>query len=94
MAASAPSSIFFPQPISQSKGPHLSPLSLPLSRSHPLSLKSHRPSNLRIRCSSSGDGDSSDIPIEKKYPAFPTVMDINQIREILPHRFPFLLVDR
>ncbi|RXH75641.1 hypothetical protein DVH24_039340 [Malus domestica] len=29
-----------------------------------------------------------------EYPAFPTVMDINQIREILPHRFPFLLVDR
>uniref|UniRef100_A0A822Z972 3-hydroxyacyl-[acyl-carrier-protein] dehydratase n=1 Tax=Nelumbo nucifera TaxID=4432 RepID=A0A822Z972_NELNU len=28
------------------------------------------------------------------YPAFPTVMYINQIREILPHRFPFLLVDR
>ncbi|GAY33747.1 hypothetical protein CUMW_282160 [Citrus unshiu] len=26
--------------------------------------------------------------------AFPTVMDINQIRDILPHRFPFLLVDR
>ncbi|KAM0905467.1 hypothetical protein ACQ4PT_017378 [Festuca glaucescens] len=26
--------------------------------------------------------------------AYPTVMDINQIREILPHRFPFLLVDR
>ncbi|CAF2049826.1 unnamed protein product [Brassica napus] len=29
-----------------------------------------------------------------KFPTFPTVMDINQIREILPHRFPFLLVDR
>ncbi|KAF6139268.1 hypothetical protein GIB67_021478 [Kingdonia uniflora] len=26
--------------------------------------------------------------------ALPTVLDINQIREILPHRFPFLLVDR
>ncbi|XP_047976856.1 3-hydroxyacyl-[acyl-carrier-protein] dehydratase FabZ-like [Salvia hispanica] len=37
---------------------------------------------------------SVDTPIELKYPAFPTVMDINQIREILPHRFPFLLVDR
>ncbi|RZC85156.1 hypothetical protein C5167_007768 [Papaver somniferum] len=24
----------------------------------------------------------------------PTVMDINKIREILPHRSPFLLVDR
>ncbi|KAL3538623.1 hypothetical protein ACH5RR_001989 [Cinchona calisaya] len=36
----------------------------------------------------------TEIPIELRYPAFPTVMDINQIREILPHRFPFLLVDR
>ncbi|KAF3319959.1 3-hydroxyacyl-[acyl-carrier-protein] dehydratase FabZ [Carex littledalei] len=36
----------------------------------------------------------AEIPIEKKFAAFPTVMDINQIREILPHRFPFLLVDR
>ncbi|KAK2393204.1 3-hydroxyacyl-[acyl-carrier-protein] dehydratase FabZ [Trifolium repens] len=34
------------------------------------------------------------IPIELRYPAFPKVMDINQILEILPHRFPFLLVDR
>uniref|UniRef100_A0A6V7NHN5 3-hydroxyacyl-[acyl-carrier-protein] dehydratase n=1 Tax=Ananas comosus var. bracteatus TaxID=296719 RepID=A0A6V7NHN5_ANACO len=30
----------------------------------------------------------------RRFPPFPTVMDINQIREILPHRFPFLLVDR
>ncbi|KAI7726189.1 hypothetical protein M8C21_023985 [Ambrosia artemisiifolia] len=37
---------------------------------------------------------SDDTPIELKYPAFPTVVDINKIREILPHRFPFLLVDR
>ncbi|KAG5015024.1 hypothetical protein AAZX31_08G071600 [Glycine max] len=28
------------------------------------------------------------------YPAFPTSLDINKIRDILPHRFPFLLVDR
>ncbi|MBA0788987.1 hypothetical protein Gotri_025058 [Gossypium trilobum] len=28
------------------------------------------------------------------FPPYPTVMDINQIRERLPHRFPFLLVDR
>lgn len=35
-----------------------------------------------------------DKPIELRYQAFPTVMDINQIRDILPHRFPFLLVDR
>ncbi|XP_065850220.1 uncharacterized protein [Euphorbia lathyris] len=35
-----------------------------------------------------------ETPIELRYAAYPTVMDINQIREILPHRFPFLLVDR
>ncbi|CAN1189018.1 3-hydroxyacyl-[acyl-carrier-protein] dehydratase FabZ [Linum perenne] len=35
-----------------------------------------------------------ETPIELRYPAYPTVMDVNQIREILPHRFPFLLVDR
>ncbi|KAJ7543621.1 hypothetical protein O6H91_09G045400 [Diphasiastrum complanatum] len=33
-------------------------------------------------------------PIEKRMPSYPTVLDINQIRDILPHRFPFLLVDR
>ncbi|KAJ6706581.1 3-HYDROXYACYL-[ACYL-CARRIER-PROTEIN] DEHYDRATASE [Salix purpurea] len=42
----------------------------------------------------SNDPKEEQIPIELKYPAYPTVMDINQIREILPHRFPFLLVDR
>lgn len=35
-----------------------------------------------------------EVPIEKRYPAFPAVLDINQIMDILPHRFPFLLVDR
>ncbi|XP_038683247.1 3-hydroxyacyl-[acyl-carrier-protein] dehydratase FabZ-like [Tripterygium wilfordii] len=33
-------------------------------------------------------------PIELRYGAYPKVMDINKIRDILPHRFPFLLVDR
>ncbi|XP_059648082.1 uncharacterized protein LOC132294297 [Cornus florida] len=37
---------------------------------------------------------NAEVPIETRYAAYPTVMDINQIREILPHRFPFLLVDR
>ncbi|KAH7518528.1 uncharacterized protein LOC107427465 [Ziziphus jujuba] len=37
---------------------------------------------------------NQDVPIELRYAAFPTVIDINKIREILPHRFPFLLVDR
>lgn len=45
-----------------------------------------------------GDGQAVEaqeaLPIEKRFPPFPSVMDINQIREILPHRFPFLLVDR
>ncbi|XP_015943385.1 uncharacterized protein LOC107468592 [Arachis duranensis] len=47
-------------------------------------------------CSSDSDAapNHDATPIELRYPAFPTVMDINQIREILPHRFPFLLVDR
>ncbi|GMN33677.1 hypothetical protein TIFTF001_004277 [Ficus carica] len=52
-------------------------------------------SSLVASCSLNGhDSDCPEIPIEKQFPAFPTVMDINQIREILPHRFPFLLVDR
>ncbi|KAG2627269.1 3-hydroxyacyl-[acyl-carrier-protein] dehydratase FabZ-like [Panicum virgatum] len=41
-----------------------------------------------------GDKAEAEKPIEKRFPPFPTVMDINQIRDILPHRFPFLLVDR
>ncbi|PSS26215.1 3-hydroxyacyl-[acyl-carrier-protein] dehydratase [Actinidia chinensis var. chinensis] len=46
-------------------------------------------------CSANGNENSAeDVPIELRYPAFPSVIDINQIREILPHRFPFLLVDR
>jgi len=36
----------------------------------------------------------AEVPIEKRFPAFPTALDINQIMDILPHRFPFLLVDR
>ncbi|KAL0547177.1 hypothetical protein IC582_017105 [Cucumis melo] len=43
-----------------------------------------------IRCSL----NNGDDPIEKKFSSFPTVMDINEIRKILPHRFPILLVDR
>ncbi|KAH9314949.1 hypothetical protein KI387_023576 [Taxus chinensis] len=55
-----------------------------------------------VRCVGAEDGNTAavdavveqEIPIEKRYPAFPAVLDINQIRDILPHRFPFLLVDR
>ncbi|CAN6542265.1 unnamed protein product [Malus baccata var. baccata] len=72
-----------------------SPTSLALPISPSLCLKSNRHPNLFACCSLNvQDSTAQDTPIEKKYPAFPTVMDINQIREILPHRFPFLLVDR
>ncbi|KAM0940491.1 putative 3-hydroxyacyl-[acyl-carrier-protein] dehydratase [Dioscorea sansibarensis] len=57
-----------------------------------LSLK--KPIRSLTRCSSNAEAEAETIPIEKQFPPFPTVMDINQIREILPHRFPFLLVDR
>lgn len=49
---------------------------------------------LVARCAAADDNAAVELPIEKRFAAFPTVMDINQIREILPHRFPFLLVDR
>ncbi|EPS63071.1 beta-hydroxyacyl-acyl carrier protein dehydratase, partial [Genlisea aurea] len=48
----------------------------------------------RISVSTEEERIPVETPIELSYPAFPTVLDINQIREILPHRFPFLLVDR
>lgn len=35
-----------------------------------------------------------EVPIEFRIDPYPTVLDINQIRDILPHRYPFLLVDR
>ncbi|OVA03112.1 Beta-hydroxyacyl-(acyl-carrier-protein) dehydratase [Macleaya cordata] len=64
-------------------------------RSHLNLLESKSKSKFITCCSVNGTEESvKDIPIEKKFPAFPTVMDINQIRDILPHRFPFLLVDR
>ncbi|KAK1302833.1 hypothetical protein QJS10_CPB12g01235 [Acorus calamus] len=52
-----------------------------------------RKSSVVVRCSSDGPSNE-EIPIEKRFLGFPTIMDINQIRNILPHRFPFLLVDR
>ncbi|KAK7328164.1 hypothetical protein VNO77_22261 [Canavalia gladiata] len=66
-------------------------LKFPNTRSHPL----RKTTSLTAFCSfDASDSPSQDTPIELMYPAFPTVMDINKIREILPHRFPFLLVDR
>ncbi|XP_052191916.1 uncharacterized protein LOC127801100 [Diospyros lotus] len=74
----------------------LPPASASISRS--LLLPAHSNQNRRLsltRCSANdNEATSKDLPIELKFPAYPTVLDINQIREILPHRFPFLLVDR
>ncbi|EOX92169.1 Thioesterase superfamily protein isoform 2 [Theobroma cacao] len=82
---SQPRRLFQPLPSSS--------LSFPGSRS--LSLKLTHRSNSALGCSLNvPNSTDNDAPIETRYPAFPTVMDINQIREILPHRFPFLLVDR
>ncbi|KAJ0973272.1 hypothetical protein J5N97_021231 [Dioscorea zingiberensis] len=76
----------------------LDPLSAPSRRISPspqislsapsLSLK--KPIRFLTRCSAAEEA----VPIEKQFPPFPAVMDIKQIRDILPHRFPFLLVDR
>lgn len=73
-----------------SLSPSPSQISLRTSfRSHPTLFTTH--SSLDAANDTKQDTPS---PIELRYAAFPTVMDINQIREILPHRFPFLLVDR
>ncbi|KAG9446033.1 hypothetical protein H6P81_012161 [Aristolochia fimbriata] len=69
-------------------GKTLLPTSVSLRRNF---RSSGRPSGFVTRCSSEAD---ESVPIEKQFPAFPTVLDINKIRDILPHRFPFLLVDR
>ncbi|KAJ1434944.1 HotDog domain superfamily [Sesbania bispinosa] len=69
----------------------------PNSRSHPIPIQLRKTTPLTTFCTSDAAANApqqQDTPIELRYPAFPTVMDINQIREILPHRFPFLLVDR
>ncbi|KAH0783338.1 hypothetical protein KY290_002936 [Solanum tuberosum] len=69
--------------------------SLVTFRSHSLSAHCKKIRNSVITNCAAPDNDSKiETPIELRYPAFPTVMDINQIREVLPHRFPFLLVDR
>ncbi|XP_042493772.1 3-hydroxyacyl-[acyl-carrier-protein] dehydratase FabZ-like [Macadamia integrifolia] len=70
-------------------------ISVSKPRSSVLSIAAKNRSSFITRCSANGaETEDKEIPIEKRYAAFPTVMDINQIREILPHRFPFLLVDR
>ncbi|XP_024979692.1 uncharacterized protein LOC112516720 [Cynara cardunculus var. scolymus] len=57
-------------------------------------LKTNQSSFIANCSSASTDRPKDETPIELRFPAFPTVVDINQIRDILPHRFPFLLVDR
>ncbi|KAG4945392.1 hypothetical protein JHK87_041399 [Glycine soja] len=81
-----------PKPKAISLQPKFPLVKFPNPRSHPLSRKT---TSLTTFCSSdAANAPQHDTPIELRYPAFPTVMDINQIRDILPHRFPFLLVDR
>ncbi|CAH8255146.1 unnamed protein product [Arabidopsis lyrata] len=71
-------------------------LSPPLIRSSSVAFRPKRRSSSLVLCSTdeSKSNTEKEIPIELRYEAFPTVMDINKIQEILPHRFPFLLVDR
>ncbi|KAK4340004.1 hypothetical protein RND71_041466 [Anisodus tanguticus] len=79
----------FPFPSSMLKQP------LVVSRSPSLSTHFKKARNSFItNCATPENDAKTETPIELRYPAFPTVMDINQIRQILPHRFPFLLVDR
>ncbi|KAJ9552064.1 hypothetical protein OSB04_016109 [Centaurea solstitialis] len=68
-------------------------VSLPRISRSPL-LSTQFKTSFIANCASTDDTSKVETPIELRYPAFPTVIDINQIREILPHRFPFLLVDR
>ncbi|XP_027345189.1 uncharacterized protein LOC113857463 [Abrus precatorius] len=85
-------------PASHSSLPKFSSLSFPSSRSPPPPTQFRNARATRrftTFCSSDVlNGPKEDTPIELRYPAFPTSLDINKIRDILPHRFPFLLVDR
>ncbi|CAI5477693.1 unnamed protein product [Closterium sp. Yama58-4] len=59
-----------------------------------------RPLSAAIRCDADGAAatatatEAEAIPIEKTFVNAPAVLDINKIKELLPHRYPFLLVDR
>ncbi|XP_072972716.1 uncharacterized protein [Typha angustifolia] len=81
---------FPPATVPSRKPAPLSPLSNP---KFPSPLKNPR-SLVSRRAVHNGGIVETEVPIEKKFPPFPTIIDINQIRETLPHRFPFLLVDR
>lgn len=93
--ASMAKSLVFAPPLSLSSSNRSTASLLPFSQTK--SSVSKWNSNFSLRCSAT-DGAAAKIeekaPIEKQFPAFPSVMDINQIRAVLPHRFPFLLVDR
>ncbi|KAJ4908588.1 Thioesterase superfamily protein [Raphanus sativus] len=99
----APNSIFTAAPsrnlarISLHQSSLSSPLSPRVTRSNSVAFRPKPRSSSLVFCSTDESNVSSaekEIPIELRYEAYPTVMDINQIRDILPHRFPFLLVDR
>ncbi|CAL9071989.1 unnamed protein product [Musa textilis] len=70
------------------------PISISNSKTSTSALRLEKNNRLLTRCSLDSVETKADVPIEKRFPPFPAVMDINQIRNILPHRFPFLLVDR
>mmetsp|Transcript_26920 Transcript_26920/g.63900 ORF Transcript_26920/g.63900 Transcript_26920/m.63900 type:complete len:212 (-) Transcript_26920:1494-2129(-) len=38
--------------------------------------------------------ESQELPVEKSVPSLEAAMDIEAIKQLLPHRYPFLLVDR
>ncbi|EFH67816.1 hypothetical protein ARALYDRAFT_891940 [Arabidopsis lyrata subsp. lyrata] len=62
-------------------------LSPPLIRSSSVAFRPKRRSSSLVLCSTdeSKSNTEKEIPIELRYEAFPTVMDINKIQEILPH---------
>nr|GLL23849.1 uncharacterized protein LOC109167019 [Ipomoea trifida] len=69
--------------------------SLPF-KSHPLSTQCDKTrASFVPKCTANESATKTpETPIELSYPSFPSVVDINQIMDILPHRYPFLLVDR
>ncbi|XP_038994913.1 3-hydroxyacyl-[acyl-carrier-protein] dehydratase FabZ-like [Hibiscus syriacus] len=96
MAVASNSLVSFIQGSLSQRGRHFrllpSPsLPLPGSSSLKLTRRSNSPLLGSLDASSSTD---KETPIETRFPAYRSVMDINKIREVLPHRFPFLLVDR
>ncbi|KAL5982121.1 hypothetical protein ACLOJK_016190 [Asimina triloba] len=71
------------------------PLSVSKSISLRSSIGSEKNRTFVVRSSASSEGEpEEELPIEKRYPAFPAVFDIFKILDTLPHRYPFLYVDR